>query len=69
MVINRIEIFDFVLIRLGRIDWKIEFFFFDEKIKRRIFIIYINCMILAEDVNIDDYVMVKDDLFGVDIKV
>lgn len=69
MVINRIEIFDFVLIRLGRIDRKIEFFFFDEKIKRRIFIIYINRMILAEDVNIDDYVMVKDDLFGVDIKV
>lgn len=69
MVINRIEIFDFVLICLGRIDRKIEFFFFDEKIKRRIFIIYINRMILVEDVNIDDYVMVKDDLFGVDIKV
>lgn len=31
--------------------------------------IYIGCMILLEDVNLEEYVMVKDDFFGVDIKV
>ena len=69
MATNRIETLDPALIRPGRIDRKIEFPLPDEKTKRRIFTIHTNRMTLAEDVNIDDYVMAKDDLSGADIKV
>nr|XP_022333388.1 uncharacterized protein LOC111130532 [Crassostrea virginica] len=68
MATNRIETLDPALIRPGRIDRKIEFPLPDEKTKRRIFTIHTNRMTLAEDVNIDDYVMAKDDLSGADIK-
>lgn len=69
MATNRIETLDPALIRPGRIDRKIEFPLPDEKTKRRIFTIHTSRMTLAEDVNIDDYVMSKDDLSGADIKV
>lgn len=53
----------------GRIDRKIEFPLPDEKTKRRIFTIHTGRMTLAEDVNLEEYVMAKDDLSGADIKV
>lgn len=57
------------LLFTGRIDRKIEFPLPDEKTKRRIFHIHTNRMTLADDVNIDEYIMSKDDLSGADIKV
>ena len=54
---------------IGRIDRKIEFPLPDEKTKRRIFTIHTGRMTLAEDVNLEEYVMAKDDLSGADIKV
>ena len=54
---------------LGRIDRKIEFPLPDEKTKRRIFTIHTGRMTLSEDVNLEEYVMAKDDLSGADIKV
>ncbi|KAL5008004.1 hypothetical protein ScPMuIL_013585 [Solemya velum] len=68
MATNRIETLDPALIRPGRIDRKIEFPLPDEKTKRRIFTIHTSRMTLAADVNIDDYVLAKDDLSGADIK-
>jgi len=68
MATNRIETLDPALIRPGRIDRKIEFPLPDEKTKRRIFTIHTSRMTLADDVNIEDYVMSKDDLSGADIK-
>ena len=53
----------------GRIDRKIEFPLPDEKTKRRIFTIHTGRMTLSEDVNLEEYVMAKDDLSGADIKV
>ena len=69
MATNRIETLDPALIRPGRIDRKIEFPLPDEKTKRRIFTIHTSRMTLSDDVNIEDYVMAKDDLSGADIKV
>ena len=40
----------------------------DEKTKRRIFNIHTGKMTLADDVNIEEYIMSKDDLSGADIK-
>jgi len=68
MATNRIESLDPALIRPGRIDRKIEFPLPDEKTKRRIFNIHTGKMTLADDVNIEDYIMSKDDLSGADIK-
>ena len=53
----------------GRIDRKIEFPLPDEKTKRRIFGIHTGRMSLAADVNLEEYIMSKDDLSGADIKV
>lgn len=68
MATNRIETLDPALIRPGRIDRKIEFPLPDEKTKRRIFTIHTSRMTLAEDVNLDEIVLSKDDLSGADIK-
>ena len=57
------------LYSVGRIDRKIEFPLPDEKTKRRIFTIHTSRMTLSEDVNLEEYVMAKDDLSGADIKV
>jgi 26S proteasome regulatory subunit T2 len=68
MATNRIETLDPALIRPGRIDRKIEFPMPDFKTKRNIFKIHTTRMTLAEDVNIEEFVMTKDDLSGADIK-
>eukprot|EP00126_Sphaerothecum_destruens_P015543 Sdes_comp9561_c0_seq1m1036 len=68
MATNRIESLDPALIRPGRIDRKIEFPLPDEKTKRRIFGIHTGKMTLSEDVDLEEFVMAKDDLSGADIK-
>jgi len=68
MATNRIETLDPALIRPGRIDRKIEFPLPDIKTKRKIFQIHTGKMTLADDVNLEEFVMTKDDLSGADIK-
>merc|ERR1719209_1701643 len=68
MATNRIETLDPALIRPGRIDRKTEFPLPDEKTKRRIFGIHTGKMTLAEDVDLEEYIMSKDELSGADIK-
>merc|ERR1711990_665718 len=68
MATNRIDSLDPALIRPGRIDRKIEFPLPDQKTKRRIFNICTGKMTLAEDVNLEEFVMQKSELAGADIK-
>lgn len=68
MATNRIEALDTALIRPGRIDRKIEFPLPDEKTKRRIFNIHTAKMSMTDDVNLEEYIMSKDDLSGADVK-
>jgi len=68
MATNRIETLDPALIRPGRIDRKIEFPLPDIKTKRKIFSIHTAKMTLNDDVNLEEFVMSKDDLSGADIK-
>mmetsp|Transcript_1703 Transcript_1703/g.4938 ORF Transcript_1703/g.4938 Transcript_1703/m.4938 type:complete len:446 (+) Transcript_1703:224-1561(+) len=68
MATNRIDSLDPALIRPGRIDRKIEFPLPDAKTKRRIFGIHTGRMTLSDDVNIEEFVMAKDELSGADIK-
>ncbi|RUP47080.1 P-loop containing nucleoside triphosphate hydrolase protein [Jimgerdemannia flammicorona] len=68
MATNRIESLDPALIRPGRIDRKIEFPLPDVKTKRRIFNIHTSRMTLSDDVDLEEFVMSKDDLSGADIK-
>ncbi|KAJ1968550.1 ATPase of 26S proteasome regulatory subunit 4 [Dispira parvispora] len=68
MATNQIESLDPALIRPGRIDRKIEFPLPDVKTKRRIFNIHTSRMTLADDVDLEEFVMSKDDLSGADIK-
>merc|ERR1739841_183780 len=68
MATNRIESLDPAMIRPGRIDRKIEFPLPDEKTKRRIFGIHTGRMTLSDDVDLEEYIMSKDDLSGADIK-
>merc|ERR1711979_61332 len=65
---NRIESLDPAMIRPGRIDRKIEFPLPDEKTKRRIFQIHTSKMTLGDDINLEEFVVAKDDLSGADIK-
>jgi 26S proteasome regulatory subunit T2 len=65
---NRIESLDPALLRPGRVDRKIEFPLPDVKTKRRIFGIHTNRMTLSDDVNLEEFVMSKDELSGADIK-
>ncbi|BFU25963.1 26S protease regulatory subunit, putative [Entamoeba histolytica HM-1:IMSS-B] len=65
---NRIESLDSALIRPGRIDRKIEFPLPDIKTKRKIFEIHTSKMTLEEGVDMEEFVMSKDDLSGADIK-
>lgn len=53
----------------GRIDRKIEFPLPDIKTKRRIFGIHTGRMTLGEDVDLEVFIMAKDELSGADIKV
>lgn len=68
MATNRIETLDPALIRPGRIDRKIEFPLPDIKTKKKIFEIHTKKMTLADDVDLEEFVMAKDDLSGADIK-
>ena len=68
MATNRIESLDPALIRPGRIDRKIEFPLPDVKTKRMIFNIHTSRMSLADDVQLEVFIMQKDDLSGADIK-
>ncbi len=68
MATNKIESLDPALIRPGRIDRKIEFPLPDLKTKRHIFSIHTSKMNLAEDVDIEEFVLAKDELSGADIK-
>jgi len=68
MATNRIETLDPALIRPGRIDRKIEFPLPDIKTKRKIFSIHTGRMKMNDDVNLEEFVMTKDDLSGADIK-
>merc|ERR1711976_856186 len=68
MATNRIESLAPALIRPGRIDRKIEFPLPDTKTKRHIFNIHTNKMTLADDVDLEKFVMAKDELSGADIK-
>lgn len=68
MATNRIESLDPALIRPGRIDRKIEFPLPDTKTKRHIFNIHTGKMTLADDVDLEKFIMAKDDLSGADIK-
>ncbi|RSH77701.1 ATPase of 26S proteasome regulatory subunit 4 [Apiotrichum porosum] len=68
MATNRIQSLDPALIRPGRIDRKIEFPLPDTKTKRHIFKLHTSRMSLAEDVDLEELVMTKDDLSGADIK-
>ena len=65
---NRIDTLDPALIRPGRIDRKIEFPLPESKTKRRIFQIHTSRMSLGEDVQLEEFIMAKDDLSGADIK-
>jgi len=68
MATNKIETLDPALIRPGRIDRKIEFPMPDIKTKRNIFGIHTSKMALSEDVDLEVFVMSKDELSGADIK-
>merc|ERR1712084_96703 len=68
MATNRIDSLDPAMIRPGRIDRKIEFPMPDEKTKRRIFQIHTAKMTLSDDVNLEEFVVAKDELSGADIK-
>merc|ERR1712196_240435 len=68
MATNKIESLDPALIRPGRIDRKIEFPLPDIKTKRHIFNIHTGRMSLGEDVDLETFVMAKDELSGADIK-
>lgn len=68
MATNRMESLDPALIRPGRIDRKIEFPLPDTKTKRHIFGIHTSRMTLSKDVDLEKFIMAKDDLSGADIK-
>eukprot|EP00386_Alphamonas_edax_P006252 GDKI01020311.1.p1 GENE.GDKI01020311.1~~GDKI01020311.1.p1 ORF type:complete len:312 (-),score=102.39 GDKI01020311.1:318-1253(-) len=68
MATNRIDSLDPALIRPGRIDRKIEFPNPDAKTRRRIFQIHTGKMNLADDVDLEEFVMSKDELSGADVK-
>jgi 26S proteasome regulatory subunit T2 len=65
---NRIESLDPALIRPGRIDRKIYFPLPDSNTKRRIFQIHTQKMSMSDDVNLEEFIMAKDELSGADIK-
>merc|ERR1711968_361790 len=65
---NKIESLDPALLRPGRIDRKIEFPLPDVKTKRGIFKIHTNKMTLNDDVDLEEFVMSKEEISGADIK-
>ena len=65
---NKIETLDPALIRPGRIDRKIEFPAPDQKTRRHIFQIHTSKMNLHSDVDLEEFIMSKEELSGADIK-
>merc|ERR1711865_219742 len=65
---NKIETLDPALIRPGRIDRKIEFPAPDQKTRRHIFQIHTGKMNLSADVDLEEFIMSKEELSGADIK-
>jgi 26S proteasome regulatory subunit T2 len=65
---NKIETLDPALIRPGRIDRKIEFTLPDIKTKRHIFKIHTSKMSLSDNVELEEFIMSKDEMSGADIK-
>ena len=68
MATNKIETLDPALIRPGRIDRKILFETPDQNTKRKIFTLHTSKMSLAPDVDLEEFVGMKDDLSGADIR-
>jgi len=68
MATNKIESLDPALIRPGRIDRKIKFPLPNAKTKRRIFNIHTGKMSLGDDVELEEFIMSKEDISGADIK-
>lgn len=68
MATNRINDLDPALIRPGRIDRKIEFTHPDPSTIRKIFQIHTSKMNLAEDVDLEEFIGMKGELSGADIK-
>ena len=68
MATNRPDVLDPALIRPGRIDRKIYFPFPDTLTKRRIFQIHTNKMNMSDEVDLEEFIMSKDELSGADIK-
>merc|ERR1712238_187670 len=65
---NKIETLVPALIRPGRIDRKIEFPAPDQKTRRHIFQIHTGKMNLSADVDLEEFIMSKEELSGADIK-
>ncbi|KAI9637425.1 putative 26S proteasome regulatory subunit 4 [Dioszegia hungarica] len=68
MATNRIETLDPALIRPGRIDRKIEFLLPNAVEKRHILKLLTSRMTLADDVDLEELVAMKDDCSGADLK-
>merc|ERR1712032_281442 len=68
MATNKIESLDPALIRPGRIDRKIHFPLPSAATLKKIFQIHTGRMTLSDDVNLEEFVMAKDELSGADIK-
>ncbi|KAL9242259.1 hypothetical protein vseg_016278 [Gypsophila vaccaria] len=65
---NKIESLDPALLRPRRIDRKIGFPLPDIKTRRHIFHIHTSKMTFSEDVNLEEFIMTKDEFSGADIK-
>ncbi|KAF5459922.1 hypothetical protein F2P56_019831 [Juglans regia] len=65
---NMIEILDPALLQLGLIDIKIEFPLHDIKTRRRVFQIHASRMTSTDDVNLEEFVMNRDEFSRVGIK-
>ena len=68
MATNKIESLDPALIRPGRTDCKIKFLMPDAKTKCHIFNIHTSKMTLGEDVDLEKFIMSKEEFSGADIK-
>ena len=68
MATNRIDTLDPALIRPGRIDRKIEFPLPDEKTLKKIFNVHIKKMKVKGDLNLNEFLISKNNLTGADIR-
>merc|ERR1711959_221987 len=68
MATNRMDTLDPALLRPGRIDRKIKFPLPDIKTRRHIFGIHTSRMNLSDDVDLEEFILSKDELSGADVK-